>query len=170
MRWVMLVGAAVLMATGTGIVQSAAHAAAARTVRVSGSVPVAYVTSKSNPDAGLSYRFTGKGRVHPFGMVRIRGTAQSPGFIREAIPVGEFRFVNQQGSVTLRLVYPKTPGFAPLPSHGTFLIVDATGAYAGDSGGGTFASVLGHAICNAASLITHLRCRGTGTFHFTGST
>ncbi len=96
-----------------------------------------YTIVPSNPDTGTQYDLSGSGYIHGLGQVTTTGELHSTGFIRNGRATGTLTLQNANGTVTLQLVGPSQPGFAPLPNHFHYTIVSATGAYTGMHGSGT---------------------------------
>jgi hypothetical protein len=91
----------------------------------------------SNPDVGASYKWEGPGTVKPLGAVTATGSNHGVGFIAQGVPTGVMTLSTTAGSITLKVTYDRTPGFAPLPRHGTYAITGGTGSYAKATGTGS---------------------------------
>jgi hypothetical protein len=90
----------------------------------------------SNPDVGAAYQWSGQGTVAPLGTVTGSGTNHGVGFIAKGTPTGTMTLSTSTGSIDLSVTYDQTPGFAPLPVNGTYVITGGTGAYVGARGSG----------------------------------
>lgn len=108
-----------------------------KSVVLQGSVKASETRQMNNPDVGALYSWTGRGTVRPLGNAGGRGNNHAVGFVQEGTPTGQMTLSNGSGSINLKITYDRTRGFAPLPSHGTYVITGGTGAYAGASGTGT---------------------------------
>ena len=96
-----------------------------------------YTIVPSIPDTGRHYDLSGSGSIHGLGQVTATGELHSTGFIQNGQATGTLTLQNANGTVTLQLVGPSQPGFAPLPNHFHYTIVSATGADTGMHGSGT---------------------------------
>jgi len=96
-----------------------------------------YTIVPSIPDTGRQYDLNGSGSIRGLGQVTATGELHSTGFIWNGQATGTLTLQNANGTVTLQLVGPSQPGFAPLPNHFHYTIVSATGAYTGMHGSGT---------------------------------
>jgi hypothetical protein len=96
-----------------------------------------YTIVPSIPDTGTHYDLSGSGSIDGLGQVTATGELHSTGFILNGHATGTLTLQNANGAVTLQLVGPSQPGFAPLPNHFDYTIVSATGAYTGMQGSGT---------------------------------
>jgi hypothetical protein len=96
-----------------------------------------YTIVPSIPDTGRPYDLSGSGYIHGLGQVTATGELDSIGFVHYGHATGKLTLQNANGTVTLQLVGPSQPGFAPLPNHFDYTMVSATGAYTGMHGSGT---------------------------------
>jgi hypothetical protein len=122
-------------------VPSAEYQAAAPASRLSqhlhGHLHGSYTIVPSNPDTGTQYDLSGSGYIHGLGQVTATAELRSVGFIGNGHATGTLTLQTANGTVTLQLVGPSQPGFAPLPNHFHYTIVSATGADTGMHGSGT---------------------------------
>jgi hypothetical protein len=81
------------------------------------------------PDVGATYNMQGVADLAPLGQVAVTGSIHSLGFISAGQAAGTLTFINAQGSVTVSLLGPVQPGFAPLPSQFQYRVMSGTGAY-----------------------------------------
>ncbi len=96
-----------------------------------------HVTSKSNPDVGLTYDFSGNGKIGALGHVHATGHLHSVGNIAEGHATGLIVLSDPSGSLTLHVAGPEQKGFASLPDRFTFKITNGSGKYRHDTGTGT---------------------------------
>jgi hypothetical protein len=108
-----------------------------KSVVLQGTVNASETRLMSNPDVGALYKWNGKGTLKPLGHVAGKGGNHGVGFTQAGTPTGTMTLSNGTGSISLKITYDQTRGFAPLPSHGTYVITGGTGAYAGATGKGT---------------------------------
>jgi hypothetical protein len=108
-------------------------------VSLNGEIGGKFSLAPGIPDIGSSQTLTGSGTVSTLGHVTGSGILTTPGFIAWGRSTGMFKLSNANGSVTIQLTGPLTPGFSPLPRKFAFKIVAATGKYVGDVATGTAA-------------------------------
>jgi hypothetical protein len=109
-----------------------------KTVKLSGTVKGTYEDIGAIVrDQGLTFHFSGQGKVEPQGTVSLGGALREVGLIAGGRASGTLTLTTSQGSVTLTLTGPKQNGPASLPNHFSFKITAATGAYSRDVGHGT---------------------------------
>jgi hypothetical protein len=101
-----------------------------------------YTDNPIEHDSGITYTLSGTATFADLGDVTVSGTVHSVGFIREGRASGELTFTNANGSVTVKLVGPKQPGFSALPHKFTYTVIGGTGQYKNLSGDGTLHLVL----------------------------
>jgi hypothetical protein len=108
----------------------------ASTVALQGTLNSTETRVFSNPDAGALYTWTGHGTMKPLGSTAATGKNHGVGFIRQGSPTGTMTLTGSRGSISLKVTYDATSGFAALPQHGTYVITAGTGSYAGAKGSG----------------------------------
>src|SRR5262249_55620756 len=95
-------------------------------------------------DVGSKDILHGSGQLTNFGRLRLTGTLLGTGMLVDSPLTGTIRLANAQGSVTLQLEGPVSPGFTP-PHSGAyrFTVQGGTGAYQHVVGTGTVNVTLG---------------------------
>jgi hypothetical protein len=106
-------------------------------IALNGEVSGTWTIQMLNPDVGQQQTLTGSGPVQPLGNVGATGTLHATGFIARGSASGMLTLSNAQGSVTIKLMGPRQPGFSLLPRTFSFQIVAATGKYRGATDRGT---------------------------------
>lgn len=141
-----------VIALATGILMLAAVPALARHLAsptgskaliLRGSIQGTETHRFSIPDTGSLYTWNGKGMIKPLGAVTGRGKDHGVGFIKTGIPTGRMTLSTATGSIRLEITYDTTPGFAPVPSHGRYVITGGTGAFSGAAGTGSLLRTVG---------------------------
>ncbi|HTK74288.1 MAG TPA: hypothetical protein VL371_03465 [Gemmataceae bacterium] len=87
-------------------------------------------------DLGIQYGLTGAGELGGQLRFQVTGGLRRVGFIAQGQATGALTLTNAQGSITLSLVGPTQPGFAPLPAGFHYTVTGGTGAYQGATGEG----------------------------------
>ena len=128
-----LVGLVALPALG----DEKAAPAAGETIHLKGKIHGTYTVRKANPDTGSTYQLTASGEVHPLGRSEATGSFHTPGNIANGHAEGTLTLSDPKGGVTLTLVGPAQPAFAPPPSQFAFTITGGTGKFQGAQGSGT---------------------------------
>lgn len=116
-------------------------ATAATTSRaVSGKLTGTAAHLPSVPDLGRKIALSGSGHLRSLGMVQVKGTIGTAGFIQSGKSTGALTITNSKGTIELSLTGPTQPGFSSLPTSYSFVITGGTGAYKSISGHGTLAA------------------------------
>jgi hypothetical protein len=80
-------------------------------------------------DAGASYTLQGTAKLVGLGQVTVTSSINGVGMIPQGHATGWLTFTNAHGSVTVELTGPKQPGFASLPEHYSYKVIQGTGEY-----------------------------------------
>lgn len=120
-------------------IQSTAIVASVHQISLAGTISGSFKISSPIPDIGQTYELTGAGSAGVLGTVNSAGDVKLPGFIASGRARGILTLSNSSGSVMLALVGPIEKGFGPFPSALTYVLVKASGAYAGDKASGSIA-------------------------------
>jgi hypothetical protein len=136
----LVIGLSPHASTATGMRHSASGAAS---MVLTGTIHGTEARFLSNPDVGAPYKWRGRGTVTPLGSIHASGANHGLGFINQGQATGAITLSGKNGTITLKITYDETRGFAPLPRHGVYTIESGTGAYARASGSGSLTRTVG---------------------------
>ncbi|HWB52977.1 MAG TPA: hypothetical protein VG722_02255, partial [Tepidisphaeraceae bacterium] len=124
-------------------IDSTADVVAAGT-NITGAITGNYSLAPTPVDVGAVYVFNGSGTAGELGAVTAQGHVTLAGFITSGNATGALTLTAQSGdSVTLAVTAPTEEPFGPFPSVLNFTITSGTGQFAGATGSGTIAVMLG---------------------------